>query len=106
VVENLVCFECGSEYRMIENSPRSGSGFFRCHVCGETIFCWQGDRTDYNFELTQRRPKKGPGDAIVELLTQDLDQVVSALPEHLKEPEKAESEATDTEGNEATPPQR
>jgi hypothetical protein len=106
VVENLVCFECGSEYRMIENSPRSGSGFFRCHVCGETIFCWQADRTDYNFELTERRAKQGPGDAIVALLSQDIDQVVNALPEHLKEPEKAANECTAADGDEATRQQR
>jgi len=105
-VENLICFECGSEYRMIENSPRSGLGLFRCHVCGETIFCWRAEKTDYNFELTRRPPKKGPGDAIVALLSQDLDRVMSALPEHLKVPEKAENECTAIDGDEATPPQR
>jgi hypothetical protein len=53
-MEDLVCFECGSEYRMIEKAVRAGFGSFQCLVCGETIFCWQADRTDYEIELTQR----------------------------------------------------
>jgi hypothetical protein len=53
-MENLICFECGSEYRMVEKPPSPDSGSFRCPVCGETIFCWQADRTDYDFVLTQR----------------------------------------------------
>jgi hypothetical protein len=52
-VENLICFECGSEYRMVENALGRGSGNFQCQVCGETIFCWEADRTDYDFELRQ-----------------------------------------------------
>ncbi len=53
-MEKLVCFECGSEYRVVENAFQPGSGHFQCLVCGETIFCWEADRTDYDFELTQR----------------------------------------------------
>jgi hypothetical protein len=54
-MENLICFECGSEYRMVEKATRRGPGSFECAVCGETIFCWQAaDSIDYRFELTRR----------------------------------------------------
>jgi hypothetical protein len=59
-MENLVCFECGSEYRMVEKAVGRGSGSFQCLVCGETIFCWEADRADYVFELTQRGVTASP----------------------------------------------
>jgi hypothetical protein len=59
-MENLICFECGSEYRMVEKDVRPGSGSFQCLVCGDTIFCWEADSMDYDFELTLRRVIANP----------------------------------------------
>jgi hypothetical protein len=52
----------------------------------------------------KRRGRKGPVDAIAELLSQDLDRVINALPKDLQEPEKSKEENTETGGKEETPP--
>ena len=51
-MDNLVCHECGSEYKMQLNGRKRGPGAVDCQVCGETIFLWVCDENeDYDFEL-------------------------------------------------------
>jgi len=51
-MENLVCSECGTEYRMSPNGRMRGAGSFCCEVCGQDIFLWDcTENIDYDFEM-------------------------------------------------------
>jgi DNA-directed RNA polymerase subunit RPC12/RpoP len=51
---DLVCGECGSEYRVWKNNRVRGPGAFECQICGEQIFLWIcAENVDYDFELVR-----------------------------------------------------
>jgi hypothetical protein len=58
---NLVCGECGSEYKVRENNRLRGPGAFACQVCGEDVFLWICQQNiDYDFQLI--RSGDAPGE--------------------------------------------
>jgi hypothetical protein len=53
-MQNLICGECDSEYRMREKGATRGPGAFACVVCGQEIFLWTvEDSYDYEIELVK-----------------------------------------------------
>ncbi len=55
MVFDLVCSECGSEYKVRWNDRVRGPGAFECQVCGEQIFLWGCEQNiDYDFELVKK----------------------------------------------------
>jgi hypothetical protein len=53
-VFDLVCGECGSEYKVRKNNRERGPGAFECQICGEQIFLWTCEvNDDCDFELVR-----------------------------------------------------